>query len=127
MGAFFAAVSAHHDLAELPHGPLFGVTDEPTFATLAASGGLRGLELSRHEIAWRCENLEAVLAGFWDWGNLAGLAPSKQERIRATMREHCSPFACRGGFIFPHSVLLGRAGALEAPESPESPGHGGTT
>jgi SAM-dependent methyltransferase len=26
IGAFFGAVMAHHDLEELPHGPLFGVT-----------------------------------------------------------------------------------------------------
>ena len=109
IGAFFGAVAAHHDLDELPHGPLFGVTDHETYAPFVEGGGLGGLELSKHETVWKCATLEPIVEGFWDWGNIGALARETQERIRATMEENCSPFAGPEGFVFPHSAILGRA------------------
>lgn len=109
IGAFFDAVAAHHDLAELPHGPLFGVTDHEIFAPLVESGGLSDLGLTKHATAWKCATLSPILEGFWDWGNIGALPQEKQDRIRATMEQNCRPFAGPEGFVFPHSAILGRA------------------
>ena len=96
-------------MAKHSHGPLFGVTDHETFASLIESGGLSGLQLSKQETVWKCETLRPIVDGFWDWGNIAALPLEKQERIRATMEESCKPFASLEGFVLPHSAILGRA------------------
>ena len=106
-GAFFGAVGAHHDLAALPQGPLFGITDHETFATLVESGGLTGLELSKHRTVWKCETLRPIVEGCWDFGHIGALPRETQDRIRATMEENCKPFASAEGYVFPHSAILG--------------------
>ncbi|MFQ5876163.1 MAG: class I SAM-dependent methyltransferase [Acidobacteriota bacterium] len=109
IAAFFAAVQAHHTLDELPHGPLFGVTDRSVYERMLAAAGLKGCRLTTHEVVWRCETLEPVLRGFWDWGNMAALSQEVQDRIETATRENAKPFGRDGHYAFPHTVLLGRA------------------
>ena len=109
IGAFFAAVQAHHNLEELPNGPLFGVTDRRVYEPMIAAGGLAGFQLDPHEIVWRSERLDPILRGFWDWGNMAALPQEVQDKIEATTRENAQPYAQSGQFVFPHVILFGRA------------------
>ena len=108
-GAFFAAVEAHHTLDELPHGPLFGVTDRSVYEALLAGSGLEGFHLDTHDIVWRSDSLDPILRGLWDWGNLAALPRDVQDKIEATTRENARPYEDGAGFSFPHTVLVGRA------------------
>lgn len=108
-GAFFDAFMAHHELSELPHGPLYGVVDRESFVPLIEEGGLSNFELSKHETAWKCETLAPVIEGVWTWGNLAIFSQIKQDRIRRNMIQNCKPFSYGDGFIFPHSAVLGFA------------------
>ena len=109
IGAFFGAVEVHHDLEELPHGPLFGVTEGSVYEPLLTDAGLDDCSLSIHEVTWRTDSLDPVLRGFWDWGNMALLPPETQQKIEEATRENARPYGQNGGYAFPHSVLLGSA------------------
>lgn len=109
IAAFFAAVAAHHTLDDLPHGPLFGVTDRSVYEPLFEAAGLVNCRLDTHEVVWRSETLEPILRGFWDWANLTALPRELQDRIEATTRENAKPYEHAGRFAFPHSVLVGTA------------------
>jgi SAM-dependent methyltransferase len=107
IGAFFGAVEAHHDLEELPHGPLFGVTERSVYEPLLSGAGLTDCKLAVHEVTWRTDSLDPVLRGFWDFGNMSALPAELQEKIRETTRENARPYELDGAYAFPHSVLLG--------------------
>jgi len=109
IGAFFGAVMAHHDLEELPHGPLFGITERSIYEPLLSQAGLGGCELSTHEVIWKTDSLDPVLKGFWDWGNMAALPAETQTRIEETTRDNSKPFQQNGQYSFPHSILFGSA------------------
>jgi len=109
IGAFFGAVEAHHDLAELPHGPLFGIVDRDVYEPMLATAGLETRELAVHATTWRTDSLDPVLLGFWDWGNMASLPSETQANIEQTMRVNAQPFEQDGKYAFPHSALVGSA------------------
>jgi SAM-dependent methyltransferase len=109
IGAFFTAVQAHHNLEALPNGPLFGVTDRQVYEPIIMAAGLTDFHLDSHEIVWRSSTIEPILRGFWDWGNMARLPQEVQDKIAATTRENARPYMQSGQFIFPHTILLGRA------------------
>ena len=109
IAAFFGAVTAHHDLEELPHGPLFGVTERSVYEPLLTQAALEDCELSIHEVSWKTDSLDPVLKGFWVWGNLAALPAETQTRIEETTRENARPYEQDGRYVFPHSILFGSA------------------
>ncbi|MHC4946839.1 MAG: class I SAM-dependent methyltransferase [Planctomycetota bacterium] len=109
IGAFFAAVETHHSLDELPHGPLFGVTDLDLYESMLRAGGLTDPAFELRDITWRTASLDPIVASFRTWGNLAALPPDVQDRIEATAREHLEAYRREGAYAFPHEVLLGRA------------------
>lgn len=109
IGCFVRAVSAHHDPQALPHGPLFGVTDEETFLPLMENAGLAGFELTNHKTEWVCDTLDPVIHGLWNWADVKAFPQEKQDKIMAEMKENCSEFAVDDGFVFPHTAILGHA------------------
>jgi len=106
-GVFFAAVQAHHELQALPQGPLFGVTDHAVYKALTDGAGLGQLALRRHEVSWRMKTVDPLIAGLWDWGNIGALPRNIQERIDQTTRSNALAYQQEGGYVFPHSVLVG--------------------
>lgn len=109
IGAFFAAVEEHHDLDDLPHGPLFGMTDRSVYEDMLNAGRLTDCRLDTHEIVWRSETMEPVLRAFMEWGNIAALPADVQEKIEASTRKNMQAFQQQSSFAFPHTVLLGVA------------------
>jgi SAM-dependent methyltransferase len=108
IGAFFEAVTAHHDLEELPHGPLFGAERSAYVPPLSASG-LIDVEFATHDIVWRCSTVEPVLQAFLEWGDIGALPPDVQAKIEATARDNLERYRDDGSYAFPHAVLLGTA------------------
>jgi hypothetical protein len=100
---------AHHDLEELPHGPLFGVTERSVYEPLLTQSALEDCQLSIHEVTWKADSLDPILKGFWDWGNIAALPAETQTKIEETTRENAQPYAQDGRYTFPHSILFGSA------------------
>lgn len=108
-GVFFAAVQAHHELQALPQGPLFGITDPAVYKALTDGAGLGDFGLRRHEIAWRMNTIDHLVAGLWDWGNIGALPKHVQQRIDDTTRSNARAYCQGGAFVFPHSILVGAA------------------
>lgn len=109
IGAFFGAVVAHYDLEELPHGPLFGVTERSVYEPLLTQASLQDCQFAIHEVTWRVDSLDPILKGFWDWGNMAALPAETQRKIRETTRENAQPYRQGDRYAFPHSILFGSA------------------
>ena len=109
IGAFFPAFSNHHELSELPHGPLFGVTDIETYEPLFSRANLKNFELTHHKTIWNCSSIQPVVDGWWDWGNLHAFPQDKQDRIKSDFITNCVPFSNENGYSFPHSAILGCA------------------
>jgi len=109
VGAFFGAVEAHLEIAELPHGPLFGITELSVYEPLLTQADLEDCQLTTHGVTWEVESLDPVLQGCWDWGNMAALPSEIQEKIEETTRENAQPYKQDGRYEFPHTALLGTA------------------
>ncbi len=109
IGAFFAAVEQHHDLAELPHGPLFGVTDLDVHEAMLSSGGFERAEFEFKPLTWRSSDAETVYNSFANWGNLGALPVEVSERIRKTTLESYEGFRTEDGYEFPHMALIASA------------------
>lgn len=109
IAAFFGAVMAHHDLEELPHGPLFGVTERSVYEPLLTQAALEDCQLATHEVTWKVDSLDPILKGFWDWGNMTELPAEIQTKIEETTRENAQPYKQNGRYVFPHSILFGSA------------------
>jgi len=111
-GVFFAAVQAHHELQALPQGPLFGVTDPAIYKALTDGASLGDFRLRRHEVSWRMKTVDPLVAGLSDWGNIGALPRNIEERIDETTRSNARAYQQEGGFVFPHSVLVGDASSV---------------
>ncbi|MEZ5962210.1 MAG: class I SAM-dependent methyltransferase [Planctomycetota bacterium] len=109
LGVFFSAVAAHHDIGELPSGPLFGVTDRDVYARIVQAAGLADFELSQHRLDWVCDSLDPVLRGLFAWGRIGALPEETQRKIEADARRSAQAFARDGSYHLPHTVLLGSA------------------
>lgn len=109
IGAFFAAVAACHDLGDLPHGPLFGVTSKDVFEPLFEQAGFECCQLSIHNMFWKTGSIDPVINGFSDWGNLALLPQETQDNIINLTIENSKPYRQEDGYKFPHEILVGSA------------------
>jgi ubiquinone/menaquinone biosynthesis C-methylase UbiE len=68
-GLFFAAVEEHAGAAELPHGPLFGVSDFTVFHEMVRDAGFRDSSVRELQIAWRTHSIDS----FWSGLAVSGL------------------------------------------------------
>mgnify|MGYP000271213644 CR=1 FL=1 len=109
IGAFFGAVVAHFELGELPHGPLFGITEHAVFDKLLTEASMTNCALSINELQWKMNSLEPLIEGFWDWGNMDTLPKDTQQKIKITTTENSTPFKQGNGYSFPHAILFGSA------------------
>ncbi len=109
LGAFFQAFANHHELTELPHGPLFGVTDFETYNTLASNAGLKNFTLEKLNTDWKMNSLDPLINGCWDWGNLHLFPKDKQDSIKNDFIENCESFKKEDQYLFPHSAIIGYA------------------
>jgi len=105
-GLFFAAVEEHLGAAELPHGPLFGVSDAATFRGMLAAAGLVGVSVRDIPIAWRTESLDPYLTSFEAWANLGAIDPAVRDRIRATVRSAANGYRDGDHYRLPNPGLL---------------------
>lgn len=109
IAAFFQAVEAHGSLEELPHGPLFGVTDLGVYETLLEQAGLTDPAFSTEPITWHAPSADPVVRSFWTWGNMAALPADVRERIESSTRENLKVYERDGALAMPHEALVGSA------------------
>jgi ubiquinone/menaquinone biosynthesis C-methylase UbiE len=109
-GLFFAAVEEHAGAAELPHGPLFGVSDFTVIHDMVRKAGFRNSSVRELEIAWRTPSLEPYLTAFREWANLETFPENVRKEIEATVRERATAFQTNGVFAMPNPAILISAG-----------------
>ena len=109
IGAFFGAVAAHHDLDELPHGPMFGVVGQEVFEPLLSSAGLENCQISILPLVWKTDSIDPIIQGFWDFGDMSALPADTQNKIKQSTIDNSEPYRKGEGYAFPHPILFGSA------------------
>lgn len=105
-GVFFAAVEEEAGEAELPHGPLFGVSDFDVLRQMAEDAGLQDPQVRGLEISWKTPSLETYLTAFRDWSNLTAFPPEVQTAIEAGARERAADYRLNGHYDMPNPAIL---------------------
>ncbi len=105
-GLFFAAVEEHAGSVELPHGPLFGVSDFAVFHRMVQDAGFRDSSVRELNISWRTPSLETYLSAFRDWANLDAFPENVQSAIVKTVRENSAAYRTNGVIAMPNPAIL---------------------
>lgn len=105
-GLFFAAVAEHAGAAELPHGPLFGVSAPAALEELLAAAGFRDCTARELPLAWRTPSIESYLSAFADWADLDALPSATRAAIEATVRAGAERYRASAGFVLPNPAVL---------------------
>ena len=105
-GLFFAAVTEHSDGADLPHGPLFGVSDRTTLCKMVETAGFQDVQVKGLELEWKMHSIDSLLMAFYDWANMAALPEDVQHAIETSVRANAKRYLCKQGFVIPNPALL---------------------
>lgn len=105
-GLFFAAVEEHAGSAELPHGPLFGVSDFAVFHDMARQAGFHDSSVREVPIVWRTASLGPYLAAFRDWANLDAFSKEVRDGIETSVRKRAESYRSGNAFVMPNPAIL---------------------
>lgn len=105
-GLFFTAVEQHAGAADLPHGPLFGVSEAGVFEDMLSRAGFESSSVTRLDISWRTPSIDPVLAAFSDWANLSTFPEAVRAAIESTVRENAEKFLAGGRYVIPNPAIL---------------------
>lgn len=105
-GLFFAAVEEHGGAAELPHGPLFGVSDFEVFHQMLGDAGFRDCRVHELQIAWRMRSIDSLLAAFRDWADMEAFPSDVRDVIEGTVRERAGAYLRGDAFVIPNPAIL---------------------
>lgn len=103
---FFAAVGEHAGTAELPHGPLFAVSDFQVFHQMLRDAGFRDSSVRELQTVWRMHSIDSFLAAFRDWAQLDAFPNDVRDRIEATVRERATAFRSGDILEMPNPAIL---------------------
>lgn len=105
-GLFFAAVEEHAGSAELPHGPLFGVTDDETLSSLFTTAGFSGVEIETIETTWKMPTIDPLLRAFSTWAQLDSFPADTRTAIETSVRGAARAYETEAGLAVPNPMLL---------------------
>lgn len=105
-GLFFAAVEEHAGTAELPHGPLFGVTDSDTLTELFVDAGFTEITIKRIPTKWRMDTIDPLLRAFGTWAQLDAFPKDTQTAIEHSVRTAAPAYETGHGLEVPNPMLL---------------------
>lgn len=108
-GLFFAVLQNHLGEADLPHGPLFGVSDFDVFHNMVQEAGYHDSHVVELDIAWPMKTADSFLAGFSDWANLSTLPDETREAIEADVRKAAKAYENNGELRIPNPGILVQA------------------
>ena len=100
-GLFFAAVVEHAGSAELPHAPLFGVSDFDVLHQMVSLAGFRESSVRDLPIVWRASSMNSFVTSFRDWANLNAFPEQVRDKIEATVRERAKSYRSGDAFVMP--------------------------
>jgi SAM-dependent methyltransferase len=102
-GVFFAAVEEHAGGTELPHGPLFGVADEPTLTSLFTDAGFTDVTV---DTIWKMPSIEPLLRAFGAWAQIDAFPPQTRQAIETSVRSSAAAYETDDGLAIPNPMLL---------------------
>jgi SAM-dependent methyltransferase len=105
-GLFFAAVEEHAGSAELPHGPLFGVTDAETLSSLFTEAGFSDVEIETIETTWKMPTIDPLLRAFGTWAQLDSFPANTRTAIEDSVRSGAKAYETDGGLVVPNPMVL---------------------
>ena len=105
-GLFFAAVEEHAGPAELPHGPLFGVTDHDALAGLFSDAGFTDVTIEEIPAMWRMPSIDVLLRALGTWAQLDMLPAPARAQIEASVRSGAARYKLDRGLAIPNPMLL---------------------
>lgn len=105
-GIFFAAVEQHAGAAELPHGPLFGVTDRDTLEGLFTAAGFVGFDLEPVDVVWRMDSVERLIQAFTPWAQLDSFPEAVRIAIENDVRQAAESYRDGTGVAIPNPMLV---------------------
>lgn len=105
-GVFFAAVEEHAGGAELPHGPLFGVTDGETLSALFVNAGFSDVTIERVPTTWPMDSVDVLLRAFGTWAQLDGFPKDIKSAIEDSVRSSAGAYETGDGVEIPNPMLL---------------------
>lgn len=105
-GLFFAAVEQYAGSAELPHGPLFGVTDSDALTSLFVDAGFSHVKVERLSTVWRMDSIDPLLQAFGAWAQLDSFPRETQKHIEDSVRSAAVAYEKIDGLEVPNPMLL---------------------
>lgn len=105
-GVFFTAVEEHAGAAELPHGPLFGITDEEALAQLFTDAGFSDVSFETVDTSWRMTSVESLLRAFATWAQLDSFPIGTRRAIEESVCSAAAAYDTGDGLTIPNPMLL---------------------
>jgi ubiquinone/menaquinone biosynthesis C-methylase UbiE len=109
MNIFFEAVAAHHTPEAVPHGPLFGCTDQSLFESMVSTAGFSDCRLEIRELPLQLRSIQPLLEGCREFIQMDALPEALQQKIEAATLQNAKAHQRGSVFTFADTVLLGRA------------------
>jgi SAM-dependent methyltransferase len=106
IGLFFSAVVKHMGAAELPNGPLFGVSDFDVFHRLVGEAGFRDTAVREVPIAWKTTSADTLITGFGDWAQMSAWPEEGRAAVEADVRAGARAYERGGVLTIPNPVIL---------------------
>ncbi len=107
--AFIDALSAHHTLDGLAHGPIYLGATREDYENLVKGAGFRDFDVSVRTIVLHLENLAPLIETVWKMCDLSKLPTETQDKIRAATHKNAAPYRTEQGYAFPDRVVIGVA------------------
>jgi SAM-dependent methyltransferase len=105
-GLFFAAVAKHMEMAELPNGPLFGVSDFDHFHRLMGAAGFRDSTVRELPISWRMTSADMLITGFGDWAQMSAWPAAGRAAVEEDVRAGARAYETDGVLTIPNPAIL---------------------
>jgi SAM-dependent methyltransferase len=105
-GLFFGAMERQGLSGELPHGPLFGVSDFSVYQGMAAAAGFHDPTVRELSIVWRMPSIESLLSAFADWADLNALSAEIRAAVEADVRHASRMYESSGTLAIPNPAIL---------------------
>jgi len=105
-GLFFGAMERQGLAGELPHGPLFGVSDFDVYQGMATAAGFRYPLVRELSIVWRMPSIDRLLAAFADWANMNALPAEIRGAVETDIRQGSRRYESSGTLTIPNPAIL---------------------
>ena len=108
-GAFIEALTAHHTMDELPHGPIYLEATQADYENLMKEAGFGDYDVNVRQLTLHLENLDPLLQAGWQICQLSKVSQETQDKIRETTVEKAATYKTDKGYEFPDRVVVGVA------------------